>query len=166
MQGFLRYMQLLSMVIWIGGLVFFAFVMAPVAFGVLPSIHAAGLVVGSSLKVFDKLALVCGAIFLAVTAGLYRKAPMRIRGRYEIEFLLAGVMILATAYLQWNIIPAMDNDQLQAGGDVNKLTRTDPVWLHFDRLHHRSENVAGLVLLVGLGVLFFMSRESLRLEES
>jgi uncharacterized membrane protein len=164
MQAFLRFMQLLSMVVWIGGLVFFAFVLAPVAFGVLPSIHEAGLVVGSSLKVFDKVALVCGAIFLAGTAGLFRKAPMRIRGRYEIEFLLAGVMILATAYLQWSIIPAMDQDQLQAGGDVNKLARTDPVWLHFDKLHHRSEDVAGMVLVIGLGVLFFMSRESLRIE--
>ena len=164
MQGFLRLMQLLAIVVWIGGLVFFAFVLAPTAFGVLPGIQEAGLVVGSSLKVFDKLALVCGAIFLAATAGLFRKAPMRIRGRYEIEFLLAGVMILATAYLQWNIIPSMDNDQLQAGGDVNKLARTDPTWQHFDKLHHRSEGVAGMVLVVGLGVLFFMSRESLTIE--
>jgi hypothetical protein len=58
----------------------------------------------------------------------------------------------------------MDQDQLQAGGDVNKLARTDPVWLHFDKLHHRSEDVAGMVLVIGLGVLFFMSRESLRIE--
>ena len=165
MHGLLRLLQLLSMVVWIGGLVFFAFILAPVAFGVLPGIHEAGLVVGSSLKVFDKLALVCGAIFLAVTAGLFRQAPMRIRGRYEIEFLLAGVMILATAYLQFNIIPAMDQDQLNAGGDVNKLGRTDPTWLHFDKLHHRSEGVAGMVLVVGLGVLFFMSRESLQIDQ-
>jgi uncharacterized membrane protein len=164
MQGVLRFLQLLSMVVWIGGLVFFAFVLAPTAFGVLPSIHEAGLVVGASLKVFDKVALVCGALFLAVTAGLFRKVPMRIRGRYEMEFLLAGVMLLATAYLQFNIIPAMDADQLQAGGDVNKLARTDPTWQHFDKLHHRSEDVAGAVLLIGLGVLFFMSREPIRLE--
>jgi uncharacterized membrane protein len=164
MQGFLRFMQLLSMVIWIGGLIFFAFVLAPVAFGVLPSIHEAGSVVGSSLKVFDKVALVCGGIFLAVTAGLFRQAPMRIRGRYEMEFLLAGVMVLATAYLQWNVIPAMDRAQLQAGGAVNKLAHSDPVWQHFDKLHHRSENVAGMVMVVSLGVLLLMSRESLRID--
>ena len=164
MLGSLRFVQLLSMVVWLGGLVFFAFVLAPTAFGVLPGIHEAGLVVGASLKVFDKVALVCGALFLAVTASMFQRAKARVRGRYEIEFLLAGVMLLATAYLQWNIIPAMDNDQLQAGGDVNKLARTDPTWQHFDKLHHRSENVAGMVLVVGLGVLFLMSREPLRLE--
>lgn len=164
MQSSLRLLQLLSMVVWVGGLVFFAFVLAPIAFGVLPSVHEAGLVVGSSLKAFDKVALACGAIFLAATAGLFRKAPMRVRGRYEMEFLLAGVMILATAYLQWKIIPAMDQDQLQAGGDVNKLSRTDPTWLDFDKLHHRSEGVAGMLLIVGLGVLFFMSRESMQLD--
>lgn len=164
MQGIFRLLQLLAIVIWIGGLVFFAFVLAPIAFSVLPGIHEAGLVVGSSLKAFDRVALGCGAVFLAATAGLFRKAPKRISGRYEMEFLLAGVMILATAYLHWNIIPAMDYDQLQAGGDVNKLTHTDPVWQHFDKLHHRSENVAGMVLLVGFGVLFLMSREPVRLD--
>lgn len=164
MQGLFRFMQLLSMVVWIGGLVFFAFVLAPTAFGVLPGIHEAGLVVGSSLKAFDKVALVCGGIFLVSTAGLFRQAPLRIRGRYEIEFLLAAVMLLATAYLQANIIPAMDRDQAHAGGDVDKLPRTDPVWLHFDKLHHRSEDVAGLVLVVGLGVLLFLSREPLRFD--
>src|SRR5450756_1690119 len=110
MQGFLRLMQLLSMVVWAGGLIFFAFVLAPTAFHTLPTIHLAGAVVGASLKVFDVVALVCGAIFLIVTGLMFRKAPMRTRGRYEMEFLLAGVMVLATAYIHWNIIPNMDAD--------------------------------------------------------
>jgi uncharacterized membrane protein len=159
MTSTLRYLQLLAITVWVGGLVFFAFILAPTAFGVLPTIHLAGSIVGECLKHFDLLALVCGAIFLAVTAELYRRAPNRIRGRYEAEFLLAGAMLLATAYLHWNIIPAMDADQLTANGDINSLPATNPAHTHFDKLHKRSERVAGGVLFVGLAVLFFVSRE-------
>jgi uncharacterized membrane protein len=165
MQGFLRFMQLLAMSIWVGGLAFFAFVLAPTAFTVLPSIHEAGLMVGSALKLFDKVELVCGAVFLATTALMFKQATMRIRGRYELEFLLAVVMIVATGYLTWNVIPAMDQDQRQAGGDVNAVEPTNPARIHFDKLHARSERVAGTVLLLGLGVLFLMSREHTRVEE-
>ena len=159
MLGFPRLLQLLAMVVWIGGLCFFAFVLAPTAFATLPSIHEAGLIVGATLRVFDVVALVCGAIFLAATALLFRSAKMRIRGRYEMEFLLAAIMLLATAYIHWNILPAMDEDRAQAGGDVNAVEPTNPARIHFDKLHTRSERVEGAVLFIGLGVVFLMSRE-------
>ena len=165
MQGILRLMQLLSMVVWSGGIIFFAFVLAPTAFHTLPTIHLAGEVVGASLKVFNVIALVCGAIFLAVTALMFRSAPMRTRGRYEMEFLLTGVMVLATAYLHWNVIPNMDADLAQAGGDTSRVESTNPAKIHFDKLHVRSERVEGAVLLISLGVLFLMSREQLAVEE-
>ena len=41
-MSFLRFLMLLSLVVWIGGLIFFAFVLAPTAFQVLPSTHIAG----------------------------------------------------------------------------------------------------------------------------
>ncbi len=164
MPGFLRFLQLLSMTIWVGGLIFFAFVLAPTAFHVLPSIHEAGLIVGSSLKVFDWISLTCGVLFLAATAAIFRVAPMRIRGRYELQFLLALVMFLGMGYLTWNIVPAMDNDQRLAGGDVNAVEPTNPARLHFEKLHVRSERTAGTVLILGLVVVFLMSRETARLE--
>jgi uncharacterized membrane protein len=165
MQGFLRLMQLLSMVVWAGGLIFFAFVLAPTAFHTLPTIHLAGEVVGASLKVFNVLALVCGTIFLLVTGLMFRRARMRTRGRYEMEFLVAGVMVLATAYLHWNVIPRMDVDMAQMGGDTSKVEATNPAKLHFDKLHVMSERVEGGVMLLSLAVLFLMSREQLVIEE-
>jgi uncharacterized membrane protein len=161
MQGTLRLVQLLSMVVWVGGLIFFAFVLAPTAFHTLPSIHLAGEVVGAALKTFNVIAVVCGAFFLGATALMFRSAPFRIRGRYEMEFFLAGIMLVLTAYLMWNVIPAMDNDMQQAGGDMQKAEPTNPARLHFDKLHVRSERVEGTVLLVGLLVVFLMSREQL-----
>ena len=40
-MSFLRFLMLLSLVAWIGGLIFFAFVLAPTAFQVLPTTHLA-----------------------------------------------------------------------------------------------------------------------------
>jgi uncharacterized membrane protein len=161
MLGTYRLLQLLAMVVWVGGLIFFAFVMAPTAFSVLPIKHEAGLVVGASLKRFDVLALVSGALFLAATALLFRAAPMRIRGRYEIEFLLAGAMLIATAYIHWNIEPSMERDRVAAGGDIEAAALTAPPRVHFETLHKRSEQMEVGVLLLGLAVLFLMSREQM-----
>ena len=165
MQGLLRLTQLLAMVVWAGGLIFFAFVLAPTAFHTLPSVHLAGAVVGASLKLFNILAMTCGFLFLGVTALMFRKAPMRIRGRYEMEFLLAGVMLVGTAYIHWNVIPAMDADTARVGGDISTADPNNLSRIHFDKLHIRSERVEGFVMLLSLGVLFLMSREQLAIED-
>ncbi len=164
MGGFLRLVQLLSIVVWVGGLCFFAFVLAPTAFRTLPNVHEAGLIVGATLRVFDDVALGCGALLLAATGLLFRGAAMRVRGRYEMEFLLGAVMCAATAYIHWNILPAMDADRVLAGGDVSAAEATNPARIHFDKLHVRSERAEGAVLLIGLGVIFLISREQIRAE--
>lgn len=149
------------MVVWVGGLIFFAFVLAPTAFHTLPTVHEAGLIVGATLRVFDVIALVCGGLFLAGTAGLFRLAP-RFKGRMRWELLLAAVMVLATAYLHWGILPAMDRDRDIAGGDINAVAKTDPARMHFDRLHARSEQVEGATLLMGLVVVVLLAGEETR----
>ena len=58
----------------------------------------------------------------------------------------------------------MDQDQVLAGGDVNAVEKTNPARVQFDKLHVRSERVAGTVLFLGFGVLFLMSREHARVE--
>ena len=147
------------MVVWVGGIVFFAFVLAPQAFHTLPTVALAGLIVGGCLRMLDVLGLACGVVFLAATGFLFVRASMRIRGRYEMEFLLVAVMILATSYLHWNILPTMELDRVRAGGDISAVAETHPARIHFDRLHKRSERVEGGVLLLGFGVIFLMSRE-------
>jgi uncharacterized membrane protein len=163
-SGLLRLAQMLAMIVWVGGIIFFAFVLAPVAFHTLPSIHEAGLVVGESLRVFDIVALVAGALFLVSTGLLSRGARHSIKRRYGIEFLLAGVMILATAYIHWSILPHMDADRMQAGGDIALVAPNSVPRADFDRLHQRSERLEGAVLLLGLAVVFLLSREPIRIE--
>ena len=64
-MSFLRFLMLLSLVTWIGGLIFFAFVLAPTAFQVLPNTHLAGNVVGRALGKLHWIAIISGIVFLA-----------------------------------------------------------------------------------------------------
>jgi len=161
MATLLRFLRLLAMVVWVGGLIFFAFVVAPIAFGVLPGTHMAGTVVGGTLRVLHLMGLISGGIFWALTAILFQKSPKVLQGRYEIQLLLTAVMLAATAYLQYNVLPSMEQDRIAAGGDIDASPKTSTPHLHFERLHKRSEQVEGAILFCGLGVLLLMARESM-----
>src|SRR5712692_5696176 len=71
-MSFLRYLMLLSLVVWLGGLIFFSFVVAPTAFSVLPSRHLAGSVVSRSLSALHWMGLASGVVFL-VTSMLHAR---------------------------------------------------------------------------------------------
>ena len=63
-MSILRFLMFLSLTVWIGGIIFLSFVEAPTAFGVLPSRHMAGTMVGHSLGVLHWMGLFSGIIFL------------------------------------------------------------------------------------------------------
>lgn len=161
MPTLIRILRFLAIVVWVGGIVFFAFVLAPMAFSLLPSQHLAGAVVGGTLRVLDIIGLVCGGIFWVGTAVLFRQSEAAHKRRHEAQILLASIMLLATAYIHAGILPAMEQDRFQAGGDIEAASANNPAKLHFDRLHKRSESVEGAVLLCGLGIVLLMARESL-----
>ncbi len=73
---------------------------------------------------------------------------------------LTLVMLVVTAYSQFRILPAMEVDRALAGGDVEAASLDESGRMDFDRLHVLSERLEGLVLLCGLGVVYFLSRES------
>ena len=55
-----------ALVVWVGGIIFFAFVVAPTVFspGLLPTRHMAGSIVGRSLGMLHAMAIVSGFVFL------------------------------------------------------------------------------------------------------
>ena len=160
MQSVLRALRLLAMVAWVGGLGFFAFVVAPVAFHSLASAHDAGLVVGGSLRVLHWIGLVGGMAFCLATAWLWLWAEVPARVGFAIQLALTAVMLAVTAYSQFSILPAMERDRVQAGGDIAMAALEDAGRVDFERLHRLSERLEGLVFFCGLGVVYFLSRES------
>lgn len=160
MQTLIRAVRMLMMVAWVGGLFFFAFVLAPIAFHLLPTPHDAGLVVGGTLRVLHWIGLVGGVAFCIGTAWLWLWAEVPARVGFAIELVLTFVMLVVTAYSQFSVLPRMDRDLAQVGGMIEMAPLDDPGRVDFERLHPWSERLEGLVLLCGIGVVLVLARES------
>lgn len=155
----LRALRLLSMVAWVGGLAFFAFVLAPVAFHTL-AVHDAGLVVGRTLPELHWIGMVGGIVFCVATAALWLRAEVPARLGFAIGIALTLVMLGVTAYSQFSVIPRMERDRAALGGDVATAAVEAPERLDFERLHAWSERLEGLVFFCGVGVVLVLARES------
>lgn len=156
----LRALRLLTMTTWVGGLSFFAFVVAPIAFGRLSSAHEAGLVVGGCLNVLHWIGLLGGLLFCVSTATLWFRAEVPARVGFALEMILALLMLAVTAYSQFRILPAMEQDRIQVGGAIETADISSPARVDFEQLHVWSERLEGFVLLCGIGVILVLARES------
>jgi uncharacterized membrane protein len=151
-MSWLRFLMLLSLVVWIGGLVFFAFVLAPTAFQVLPNTHLAGNVVGRALGRLHWIALASGILFLLASL-LDSRLTSGTAHLFAARHLLICGMLALTLLSQFGIIPRMD--QLRASvGDFQSLQPDNPQRREFDALHAWSTRLEGAVLLAGLLVVY------------
>ena len=70
MTGFLRFLQIFSLGTWLGGIMFFSFILAPSAFGLLSSRDQPGILVGFSLGRLHVMGIIMGLVYLAATVSL------------------------------------------------------------------------------------------------
>ena len=151
-MSFLRFLMFLSLVCWIGGLIFFAFVLAPTAFQVLPSTHLAGNVVGRALSKLHWIAIISGIVFL-FSSLLYSRLTDGTAHLFAGRHLLLCLMLALTLLSQFWIMPHMD--QLRASlGEVSSVPVDNPARVQFDALHVWSTRVEGAVLLLGLVLVY------------
>jgi uncharacterized membrane protein YhhN len=154
-MSFLRFLILLSLVVWIGGLVFFAFVLAPTAFdipAVLPSTHLAGNVVGRALGKLHWIAMVAGIAFL-ISSLLYSHITDGTAQVFALRHVLIVLMLALTFFSQFWIIPRMDTLRAQVG-DFASVPVDNPARVQFDALHVWSTRVESAVLLLGLVTIY------------
>jgi uncharacterized membrane protein len=151
-MSFLRFLMLLSLVVWIGGLIFFAFVLAPTAFSVLPTTHLAGNVVGRALSKLHWIGLFSAVVYL-ISSLLYSRLTDGAAHVFAARHILLCLMLALTLISQFGIMPRMDT--LRASlGDVGSAPIDNPERIQFDALHSWSTRVAGAVLLLGLVVMY------------
>lgn len=151
-MSFLRFLMLLSLVVWIGGLVFFAFVLAPTAFQVLPNTHLAGNVVGRALGKLHWLAVFSGIVFL-ISSLLYNRVTQGSPHLFAGRHVLIVVMLALTLFSQYWIIPHMDTLRATVS-DFAAVPLNDPARVQFDTLHAWSTRVEGAVLVLGLVAVY------------
>ena len=153
-MSFLRFLMLMSLVAWIGGLIFFAFVLAPTVFapGVLPNTHLAGNIVGRSLGKLHWIAILSGIIFLASSL-IYSRITEGTSHIFAARHLLICLMLGLTLVSQFWIIPRMDTLRAQVS-DFTQVAADNPARAEFDALHAWSTRVEGAVLLLGLVAVY------------
>jgi hypothetical protein len=151
-MGLLRYLMLLSLIVWIGGIIFFAGVVTRTAFSVLPTHHLAGNVVNRSLASLHWMGLVSGALFLASSL-LYSRLSQGSVNPLAWRHVLICAMLVLTLVSQFGVSPRMST--LRASmGDIDTVSPTDPARVEFNSLHGWSTRLEGGVLLMGLVVVY------------
>jgi Domain of unknown function (DUF4149) len=145
---FLRCLMLLSLIVWLGGLIFFSFVVAPTAFSVLPSRHLAGSVVSRSLTLLHWMGLISGLVFLA-TSMLSSRLSYGSAHPLAVRHLLIVAMLVLTAVSQFGISPRMA--ALRASlGEIDNVPASDLARGQFNALHRWSTRLEIGVFLLGL----------------
>lgn len=140
--------MLLSLIVWLGGLIFFAFVLAPTVFSVLPTRHLAGNVVARSINALHWIGIVAGIVFL-LSSALYSRIATGTAQLFSARHIVLILMLALTLISQFGIIPRMD--ALRASmGEIDSVPLNNPARMQFDALHVWSTRVEGGVLLLGL----------------
>ena len=159
----LRYIYILALVIWLGGMVVAGAIVAPSIFEALRELNVAndrfvgGQVFGEVLRRLHLLGYAMGAVmFIALT--MKRLLGPRPVG-YGIRVGIIGAMLAFSMYSGYMVEPQVAAITRDVGGAVTSLPATDARRVEFDRLHMYSTWLFGLTAFGGLVLLAWEARE-------
>lgn len=148
--------MLLSLVVWIGGIVFFASVLAPTVFSVLPTRHLAGQVVTRSLGTLHWMGLISGAVFL-ITSMWYSRLDVGFAQPFATRHVLVMLMIALTLISVFAVASKMEQLRVDMG-IVDDVRQDDPRRVEFNALHRWSTRLEVGVLAMGIAVLYLTGK--------
>src|SRR5207244_3468955 len=151
-MSFLRFLMQLALIVWVGGIIFFAFVMAPTLFGVLPTTKMAGDVVNATLTKLHWMGLISGVVFLICSLGYNWQKHVQLRP-FMVSHVFVVLMLAFTIISQFGITPRMRELRLNPAIMESSNGRAE-----FDRLHAWSTRLEGSVLFLGFGVVVLTAR--------
>jgi uncharacterized membrane protein len=145
-MGFVKAAFWLALVVWLGAVVFFSFVVAPSVFGVLPP-ETAGQVVGTIFPRYYCLG--AGAGTVALLAALVLRARASATRPWSATSVMLASMLLATLYAGRVVQPRAQALRPRLHDSV-----VEPgIRAEFDRLHRQAVRLNGAVLLLGLATV-------------
>lgn len=158
-----RYLYILALVVWLGGMLVAGAVVAPATFGVLEGWNPtqgrilAGQVFGEVLSRFHLVAYAAGVVLL-VTLTVQRLVGPRPRA-YGVRAGLIALMLGATMYSGLIVSPRIDRVQRAVEGPVNRLPLDDPRRQEFDGLHRLASMLLTAAAVGGLVLIAWETRE-------
>ena len=159
----MRYLYVVALVLWVGGLVAAGLLVAPAVFGVLQAWNAtegrvlAGQVFGEVLLRLTWLSYATGAVMF-ITLTLHRLLGARPL-KYGVRVGIMALMMLMMFAIGFYILPQINSIQSGVSGPVNALLETDARRVEFDRLHGLSNILFSITALGGLALCFWEARE-------
>ena len=155
-MSWLRTLMLLALITWMGGIIFFSFVLAPTVFSVLPTRELAGNVVNPSLGRLHWIGIACGPVFLLCSLLHNRMQYAQFRAASGVH-ILAALMLALTLISLFVITPRMAALRKDMGV-IDNISTSDPRRVEFNRLHVWSTRSEGGVFFLGLAVVVLTAR--------
>lgn len=152
LEGLLRYIELLSLTLWVGGIAFFSFIASPSIFAVLGT-EGGGKVVRDIFPKYYWLGygaggMGTGAAVLLTVLGVPGQAPIALT-----LAIMTGMFLYMGRILRPQIFKLRTQVESLESPDKDRALRE-----RFQRLHRRSVMLNGCVLLLGLLTLFLFAR--------
>jgi uncharacterized membrane protein len=142
----LNFIILVTMVVWIGSIIFFSFVVAPTVFNVLQPAEA-GKVVRAVFPKYYLVGIVCGLVAI----GSLLLLPASRSAWVDVvrpEVPLLAMMVAINMYARQSLTP-----RINLARDADEADKP-----RFDQLHRQSVILNGVVLVLGLVALFLLTQ--------
>jgi uncharacterized membrane protein len=161
----LRYVYVLALVVWLGGMVILGGIVAPTTFQVLQARGGvtgralAGAVFGTTLIRFHYVAYACAVVILIVLVVTAVLGP-RPAG-FAIRTALTTIMLAVALYSGVVIFGQIERLQREIGPDISpsSLPAGDARRTRFDQLHQLSTRLMMANILGALILLYWEARE-------
>jgi Ca2+/Na+ antiporter len=158
-----RYVYVLALALWLGGMALAGFVVAPTIFSVLQASNGstgrvlAGDLFGAVLhRLYILGGIAGGLMFVALT--IQRIIGPRPKA-YGVRAALIVVMLAVTGYAALIAQPRIEQIQRSVTGPIAELRADDPRRTEFDALHSLSTTLMSLTIVGGLALVAWETRE-------
>lgn len=159
----LRYVYVLALVVWLGGMVVLGAIAAPTTFQVLQASEPAagralaGTVFGAMVSRFHYIQYGAGALLIASLGAMAILGPRP--KAFATRLAIVAVMLGVALYSGFVVLGDIDRIQQEVGTLPSRLPEGDVRRLRFDALHTLSERLMMLNMVGGLALLFWEARE-------
>jgi len=160
----LRFVSVLLLAIWVGGLTALGTIGAPVIFATLeahdPAVGRtlAGAVFGAVFARFQHVTWAIGGLLLAVL-GIRAALGPRPR-RFGLLMWTIAVMLALSAITVFVLTPRIDRLRDSTSGTIASLPDNDARKITFGRLHGASTGLMLVTLIAGLGLILAETRDT------
>jgi hypothetical protein len=159
----LRFVYVLALAVWLGGMTILGAVVAPTIFQTLQAADPdggralAGLAFGAMLARFHYIAYGCGVLLLVMLVIMALLGPRP--KAFAIRCALVASMLGVAGYSGFAVLGEIDAIQREVGGLPSRLHEGDPRRVRFDELHQLSTRLMMVNLLGALALLYWEAAE-------